>query len=284
MSEFVKLDLGKLLYFDLSKELENFANAPLWSVYAFIDAMVMIRHADLVCDDNLSDDIDVETLINETFEEYFEKFKSAGSGQPQFVDCPEIKRESSYLPWQVGLIYNLKTFLSSVIDNTRKKVNKDSQLLAKCIRPLDAIEFARCQGWPLHPALMKVSATAETASPITAEEASELKRGQAGAKERWAKRDILVEHAEKFMNTLLKMECKCNHEKLASITYELATNDDGVVLKDCDPKGFGLKGAIKRKAKSLVPEERQFGNEKYNSEACGCQIADHQKFKMSRHR
>jgi hypothetical protein len=109
--------------------------------------------------------------------------------------------------------------------------------------------------------------------------------GNAGAVTRWKKRDELANQAETFMKQLLEMNCLCSHEKLAKITYEMAENRDGVPFVDCDQKNFGLYGEIKRRAKLLVPEERHFGdNKNYNSEACKCEIADHQNFKLTRHR
>ncbi|GFO57611.1 hypothetical protein GMSM_46180 [Geomonas sp. Red276] len=291
MADITGLDLSELLDFD--KEMERFAKEPLWSVRDFLQVMVTTRLDDLFNDDaSDEDDNDVERIIEATYREYLETFKTAGPAQPPLVERRVQEEPPSYLPWQFGLIYNVKTFLSSAVGEPLRKLNKDSRLLAKHISPTDAIAFADSQGWPIHPRLILLLSPSEpaTAEPVTAEptrskpDTDEPKRGVAGAESRWAKRDSLVKCAETLMKEMLKIGCLCNHEKLATIAYELGTNDDGVVLKDCDQKRSGLRGAIKKMAKSLVPEERQFGNDKYTPDACLCKIADHQKFKMSRHR
>jgi hypothetical protein len=112
----------------------------------------------------------------------------------------------------------------------------------------------------------------------------EKKRGKPGAATRWKKRDDLADQAEEFMKRLIGMDCLCNHEKLTDITYEMAKNKEGVLFADCDPKYFGLYGAMLRRAKLLVPKERRFGGRDYQSETCTCPIADHQNFKLTRYR
>jgi len=171
-------------------------------------------------------------------------------------------------------IFSLRYNLSQYVfywDKRLDMLKPNNRLRVQFIMPDEALRYANEMGIPLPQKFLDNLCKRESTNP--------------GAYARWEEqRKPLVDRATDFMLELIDIDCTCNHEKLSNITFELAKDENGIPLKNLEQKGMGLKTAIKRKAKSLVPAERRFGTDTYNPKVCKCTILDHQNFKLLRHR
>jgi hypothetical protein len=109
-------------------------------------------------------------------------------------------------------------------------------------------------------------------------------RKNPGAKGLWNPRDEVLYDAIEFMiDTIDEGECKCRHNKIASITYHKGIDRHGTPFKDLDKERYGLETKLKEAAFFIVPPERRFGfiidNVLiYNQSKCNCSIPSHINF------
>jgi hypothetical protein len=86
-----------------------------------------------------------------------------------------------------------------------------------------------------------------------------------------------------MLRAIREAGCLCNHNTLAQITLEFATDENGKLLKEYSIKAFDLMDFILEDARSILPPERIFGKTgSYKAEACQCELAEHKRFVVKR--
>lgn len=135
------------------EELKEFIMMHEWKVNDFLSTFVMFRIFEIK--DEIPDSLNqspeefFDGYYKPYFKEYFCEFKKGvTSKQISLIDGKgEEPRTPTYIPWKIGLIWNVEEFFSFHIGEIIRMINSNYRMLDKYILAADAIEFALKEGW-----------------------------------------------------------------------------------------------------------------------------------------